>query len=138
KGQVLDARAEGFGDETPSQRAVAFGPVESEAQRAFFVLNDLAADETGRIDDIDHRAFLGHKDRAIEQDPGQHFLVVHGLRHMVDAFEARIHSGQRVLDGLELYVPDPAERAFFVQEIDHATANATDGRYAELVGADAL
>ena len=75
--------------------------------------------------------------RGVEQHPGQHLLVVHRLRDVVDGGQAcRVRP---VLTGfIELDVPDPPQLAAGIQEIDQAAADAAHGRDVELAGADRL
>src|SRR5262245_2610888 len=119
-----------------SEGLAAFGAVEREAQTAAVAFDDLAAHQPSRIDHVDHGRFPGAENRDIEQQPGEHFLVAHRLRHMVDRGEA----GAALLsaDGLELDFPDSSELALAVDEVDDAPAYAADRRDRQLAGAMAL
>ena len=111
EGQVLHGRTEAFGNEMAGQRTAVLGAVQGDAQAAAVILDHLAAHQAGRIDDIHHRRLMGGEDGGIEQDPGQHLLVVHGLRHMVDGHQAGIAGLPGIADRLEIDLPQPrAER----------------------------
>src|SRR3546814_14271791 len=67
---------------------------------------------------------------GVEQQPSEHLLIVHGLRHMVDGEQPRVDSESRRFR-LELDVPDLGQAP--VDEIDHAAAdpaNRGDGKLA--------
>ena len=57
---------------------------------------------------------------------------------MVDRDEAGPRPGRLRRDGLEVDLPQPAERARAVDEIEEAAADAADRRDVELPGVDAL
>ena len=64
-------------------------------------------------------AFRGAEDRGVEQQPGQHLVVGHGLGDVVDRDEAGVGDRHVVLGGDELGLPDPGERRALVDEVHH-------------------
>ena len=105
---VLDAGAEEFGEEPRRLRALALGGVENDAKAAVGVsITWLCTTPPGSTTSC-HRSLPDIEQRCVEQKPGQHFLVVHGLGNVID----RGQSGARdaaSLCRLELHVPEPAE-----------------------------
>src|SRR3546814_10599879 len=99
-------------------------------EAAVIALDDRATHQTGGVHHIDHGQFAGAEDRGVEQQPSEHLLIVHGLRHMVDGEQPRVDSESRRFR-LELDVPDLGQAP--VDEIDHAAAdpaNRGDGKLA--------
>src|SRR3546814_1126891 len=82
---MLHARPEAFGDEMAGERLAVLRAVERQPQIAVLALHHLAAHKAGGIHYIHHRQFAGAEDGRVEEQPGEHLLVVHGLRDMVDA-----------------------------------------------------
>src|SRR6185369_6953193 len=121
---VLNAWTEISGDEVPSKGTVIFRAIQGQPQTATAILDDLAAHEPARIDDVDRRALAHVENRRIEQHPGKHLVVVHRLGDVVDLDKARVGRGGYVL--AELPVPDAAKVRLAVQEIEHAAADAAD------------
>src|SRR3546814_5790120 len=70
-------------------------PVQREPEAAVIALDDLATHQTGGVHHIDHGQFAGAEDRGVEQQPSEHLLIVHGLRHMVDGEQPRVDSESR-------------------------------------------
>src|SRR3546814_6219777 len=67
-------------------------PVQREPEAAVIALDDLATHQTGGVHHIDHGQFAGAEDLGVEQQPSEHLLIVHGLRHMVDGEQPRVDS----------------------------------------------
>ena len=60
--------------------------------------------------------------RGVEQQPGQHLLVVHRLRDVVDDGQAGVALAAVLAGRLELDVPDAAELALGIDEVEQAAA----------------
>ncbi len=70
----------------PASVPVVVRSVQCQPERPARILHDLAADQTGRIDDIDLCRFVGIEDRRVESSQ-LGAPPPHGLRHMVDGDE---------------------------------------------------
>ena len=84
KRDVLHAGAEIMREEARRQRLLALRGVERDAQAPVRGLHHLAAHDAARIDDVKLRRLGDVEQRIVEQEPGQHFLVMHRLRNVVD------------------------------------------------------
>ena len=100
-------------------------------------LDDLTLHQSAGIGDVLHRDLLEVQQRRVKQQPGEHFLVVHGLRDMVDGRKSRC-IGAVVPGLLELDVPHPTKIALLIQEVEEASAHAAHRRDIELARADGL
>ena len=95
----------------PARVLAILGAVEGQAEGAVVALDRLAAHQAGGIDDVDHRRLPRPEDRGVEQEPGQHLLVVHGLSDMVDRRRGRRPSGSLVDAGSNSMSQTSAESA---------------------------
>ena len=88
-------------------------------KRAVRRLDHLALHHAAGIDARPARGVFAHvEQRGVEQEPGQHLLVVHRLRDVVDARAGRRRRAGVASTGVELDVPEPAELALAVDEVD--------------------
>src|SRR6202048_2072765 len=76
-------------------------------------LDRLALDDAARVDDILDRRLPEVEQRGVEEQPAQHFLVLHRLREVIEAGEAGAFVAAR-LDPLEGHVPEPGAARLFV------------------------
>src|SRR5215203_3202449 len=105
---------------------MALGSVEDEAQRSVLSLDSLALHDAARVDDVLHRRLRDLEERVVEEKPGEHLLVAHGLREMIDGNKPGI-GGLRALGRIgrfEVDVPQAVEAALAVDEIEEASAHA--------------
>ena len=100
-------------------------------------LHDLALHEPAGVEHVLHRRFREVEQRGVEQQPGQHLLVVHRLRDVVDAGRARRPRGRRRPVGSNSMSQTPAEVALAIDEVDQAAAEPAHRRDLQLAGADA-
>ena len=79
------------------------------------------------------------EDRRVEQRPGEHLVIFHRLRDVVDV-DAGPHRPDRRLRraGTNSTSHNPRERAHLVGEIDQAAAEAANGRQLHLARPDRL
>src|SRR5215208_3142106 len=100
-------------------------------------LNGLALNHTSWVDYGLNRCLLHVDKRVVEQEPGQHLLVMHGLRDMIDRDQSR--SGEiGHLRGFEIDIPEPVESGLVVHEIQKAAAEAANRRDVQLAGPNRL
>ena len=67
--------------------------VQRDPHRPFAVLDNLAPDEAGGVGDIDLRRALHLEDRGVEEKPGEHLVVFHRLRDVIDGDAAPRRTG---------------------------------------------
>ena len=117
-------------------RALALRGVEHDAQRAIGQFHHLAPHQAAWIGHLLGRDLPEIEQRGVEQEPGQHLLVLHRLGDVVDGGESGVAA--RLASVVELDVPHAAERTGRIEEIDQAAAHAAHRRDVELARADGL
>src|SRR5215213_11145098 len=135
---VLDAGAEQFVEEARRKRALALRGVEDEAQGAVLARDHLALHDAAGVEHVVDPRLTEVEKRGVEQKPGQHLLVVHRLRDVVEADEARLPGAWCGCDGIEVDVPDAGRSACPIDEVDEAAAEAAHRRNLELARPDPL
>ena len=90
KGNVLNARAERSLRKREDWVRDRLRRIERDTQRAVRRLHHLTFRRAARVEHILLRRFLQVEERGVEQHPGQHFLVMHRLRNMVNHHEAGV------------------------------------------------
>jgi hypothetical protein len=96
---MLDAGAEEFRQKARRQGPRRRRAVENEAHAAAGVGDRLALHQAAGIGNLDLRRATEIEDRGVEQQPGQHLVVLHRLRDVIDGEETiagRIAGGQFV------------------------------------------
>ena len=92
---VLNARAEHIGQKARRLGVPALRGVEDEAERSVLGLDHLALHDAAWIDHVLHRRLPHVEQRDVEEEPGQHLLVVHRLRQVIDRRQARPRRSHR-------------------------------------------
>jgi len=106
--------------------------------RAIARLKHLAFYQAARIKDVLFRQLVNIEKRFVKEQPGKHFLVMHGLRDVIDGREASAGAKARATELRELDVPNARELARRIGEVDEASAHASHGRYIEFTWAHGL
>src|SRR5262249_12819904 len=74
------------------------------------------------------------EERGVEQKPGEHLLVLHRLRDMVEGDEPRLRAAVGPWRRVKVDLPMAAEVSLVVDEIEEAAAEPAHGRNVDLAG----
>jgi len=119
---VLDAGARIVRQEARRQRALALRGVERDAQRAVGGLDHLLRTMPPGSMTSSCGVLVTSRQCAVEQEPGQHFFVLHRLGDVVDRGEASAAVAGRAFRRHEIDVPQARQIARRIDEIEQAAA----------------